>query len=315
MESFEGRLAVVTGGGTGIGRELVRQLAGAGADVAMCDVNSENMAGTARLVGEDGSTTKVSRHVCDVSDPTQVAAFRVAVEQEHDTECVHLLFNNAGIAGGGSFVADDPAAWERTFDICWGGVYVCARAFVPMLVRAPEAAIVNTSSINGVWASVGADRPHTSYCAAKFAVRGFTEALIADFRVNAPHVSAHVVMPGHIGTSIAINTVAAHGGVDVVSFRKLMGARGFPVDQMSDDDIVTAVADRGAGYRDNAPTTAAQAATIILEGVKAGEWRILVGEDAVAIDEMVRADPTGVYEPEFIDRLVESGHFIGLVRG
>ena len=312
MDSFKGRLAVVTGGGAGMGRELVRQLAAAGCDVATCDVNEDNVAETARLVIEDGSEVKISTHMCDVSAESEVMAFRDGVESEHQTDTISLLFNNAGIGGGGSFVADDRDAWERTFDICWGGVYLCARAFVPMLVRSDEGAVVNTSSINGFWATVGPEVPHTSYAASKFAVKGFTEALIADFRVNAPHLSAHVVMPGHIGTSIALNSVAMHGGTDVLAVRKQLAERGVPADQLSDAEIEQRVADRGAAFRDRAPTTAAQAATIILDAVRAGQWRILVGEDALVIDDLVREDPWSAYEPEFIQRIRDRGHLGGL---
>lgn len=312
IDTFSGKLAVVTGGGTGMGRELVRQLAAAGADVAMCDVNADNMAEAAGIVAGDGSTGKLTSHVCDVSDESQVQAFRAAVEAEHDTDHIDVLFNNAGIGGGGSFVADERADWERTYDICWNGVYYCARAFVELLTRSQGGALVNTSSINGFWASVGADVPHTAYSAAKFAVKGFTEALIADFRVNAPHLSAHVVMPGHIGTSIAINSAAMHGGIDIVVLRKRLAARGLPVDQLTDEQLETMAVERGEAFRDQAPTTAAQAATIILDGVLGGQWRILVGEDAHAIDDMVRADPWAAYEPEFIDRITEAGHLHGL---
>ncbi len=308
LSGFDG-CAVVTGGGTGMGRELVRLLAAAGHDVAMCDVNADHMDGTIAAVSADGSDVRLSAHVADVSDPDQVAAFGAAVATAHDTETVALLFNNAGIGGGGSFVADDPSAWQRTFDVCWGGVYHCSRAFMPMLVRSSRGAVVNTSSVNGFWASVGPQSPHTSYSAAKFAVKGFTEALIADFRVHAPHLSAHGGMPGHIGTSIALNSVAQHGGIDVAQVRKQMAARGLPVDDLDDDQIEAAVVARGEAFRDRAPTTAAQAAQIILDGVQAGEWRILVGDDAVALDERVRADPWSAYEPAFMQRLLDDGIF------
>ncbi|MGI9594857.1 MAG: SDR family NAD(P)-dependent oxidoreductase [Acidimicrobiales bacterium] len=312
METFEGKLAVVTGGGTGMGRELVRQLAAAASDVAMCDINADNMSETASIVAADGSAIQLTSHSCDVSDEAQVLAFRDAVRTSHDTDHVDLLFNNAGIGGGGSFVADDRANWERTYDICWNGVYYCARAFMDLLVRSESGALVNTSSINGFWASVGPDVPHTSYSAAKFAVKGFTEALIADFRVNAPHLSAHVVMPGHIGTSIAINSTAMHGGIDVVDVRKRLAARGIPVDQMTDDELEAAVVERAEAFRDEAPTTAARAATVILDGVLNGQWRILIGDDAQAIDELVRSDPWAAYEPDFIDRITAAGHLGGL---
>ncbi len=314
MDTFRDQLAIVTGGGTGMGRELVRQLAAAGANVAMCDINAENMAGTAELVASDGSGgVKLSSHLCDVSDEAQVQAFRDAVASEHETEHIDVLFNNAGIGGGGSFIADERDSWEKTYNICWNGVYYCARAFMEMLLHSEGGAIVNTSSINGFWASVGPESPHTAYSAAKFAVKGFTEALIADFRVNAPHLSAHVVMPGHIGTSIAINSSEAHGGIDVVTLRKRLAARGLPVDQLTDEQLETMVAERAESFRDNAPTSAAQAATIILDGVLSGQWRILVGQDAEHIDELVRSDPWAAYEPEFIDRITNAGHLGGLV--
>src|SRR5262249_57919553 len=99
-----------------------------------------------------------------------------------------LLFNNAGIGGGGGFVKDDRAEWERTFDICWFGVYYCARAFLPLLTASDDAYIVNTSSVNGFWACLGPDVAHTAYSSAKFAVKGFSEALLVDLRLNAPHV-------------------------------------------------------------------------------------------------------------------------------
>ena len=133
--------------------------------------------------------------------------FRDEVAAQHATDRIHLLFNNAGISGGGSLIVNDRDEWERTFNICWGGVYFTTRAFLPLLRAADEAHLVNTSSINGFWASVGPDVPHTAYSAAKFAVKGFTEALIADFRMNAPHIKVSVVMPGHIGTGIRMNSL------------------------------------------------------------------------------------------------------------
>lgn len=314
MQTYSAKLAVVTGGGTGMGRELVTQLAAAGAHVAMCDISEENMAETAALVANASPAARISSHVCDVADETQVLAFRDGVQSSHQADHIDVLFNNAGIGGGGSFVADERDAWERTYNICWNGVYYCARAFMELLVRSEDGALVNTSSINGFWASVGADRPHTAYSAAKFAVKGFTEALIADFRVNAPHLSAHVVMPGHIGTSIAINSTAAHGGVNVVDVRKRLAMQGIPADHMSDDDLEALVAGLGEAFRDDAPTSSAQAATIILDAVLAGQWRILVGEDAGVIDELVRQDPWSAYDPEFVDRITGTGHLLGLVR-
>ena len=99
---------------------------------------------------------------------------RRGASPEHDTDHVNLVFNNAGIGGGGSFVTGDRAEWDRTFGVDWGGVYNCCRAFVPLLVASDDGYLVNTSSVNGFWASLGPGIPHTAYSAAKFAVKGFS---------------------------------------------------------------------------------------------------------------------------------------------
>jgi NAD(P)-dependent dehydrogenase (short-subunit alcohol dehydrogenase family) len=301
VESFEGRLAVVTGGGTGMGRELVVQLAAAGASVATCDVQPEPMAHTAELARAAGPGT-ITTHLCDVSDEEQVLRFRDEVRDQHGTDHVHLLFNNAGIAGGGSFVNAPRAEWDKTFAVCWGGVYNCTRAFLPLLIAAPEGHLVNTSSVNGFWASMGPSIAHTAYSTAKFAVKGFSESLITDLRLNAPHVKVSVVMPGHIGTDIVANTRLLHGAGDDDASQELgqirteMARRGLVTDGMDDDEVRKLMEAFAQMFRDGAPMTAAEAATVILDGVRAERWRILVGDDAVALDEAVRADPEEAYE-------------------
>ena len=165
--------------------------------------------------------------------------------------------------------------------------------------------IVNTSSVNGFWASLGPGNPHTAYSAAKFAVKGFSEALIEDLRLNAPHVKVAVVMPGHIGTDIVTNSRMIHRGGDaalsdddVAAARVTMKNRGMDPSGFTDDQVREMVEGMGAMFRDSAPTSAAQAATIILDGVRAGEWRILVGDDAKRLDEAVRRDPLAAYGPQ-----------------
>jgi NAD(P)-dependent dehydrogenase (short-subunit alcohol dehydrogenase family) len=273
MESFEGRIAVVTGGGSGMGRELVVQLAREGCSVATCDVNPESVAETARIAEKEAPAgTRVTTHRCDVSDETQVLAFRDEVVAQHETDHVNLVFNNAGIGGGGSFLLSDREEWDRTFAVCWSGVYFCSRAFVPLLVASDAGYLVNTSSVNGFWAMLTPGVPHTAYSSAKFAVKGFSEALLEDFRLNAPHVKLAVVMPGHIGTDIVMNSFAVHGSPGAELMQPL-----------------------GDAFRDTAPLTGAEAATIILDGVRAGEWRILVGDDAEALDAAVREAPEAAY--------------------
>ena len=315
MKDFSGKIAVVTGGGSGMGRELVRQLAAEGCNVSMCDVSARNMEETKAQCEAGGLAqgSRITSFVADVSDEQQVLKFRDDVAARQETDRVHLLFNNAGVGGGGSMIANERAEWEKTFNICWGGVYYNTRAFLPMMMKADAAHIINTSSVNGFWASVGPRMPHTSYSAAKFAVKGFTEALIADLRINAPHIRCSVVMPGHIGTGIALNSRKIHGGnesdemnaTEVAQARARVASTGRDVSAMTDDDIRNIMAERARRFVEDAPTTAAQAATIILDGVKAEKWRILVGDDAHKIDARVRATPEQAYDVEFFESFAQ----------
>src|SRR5215472_8593845 len=311
MKSFEGKIAVVTGGGSGMGRELALQLVAMGCDVAMCDVSSEGMAETKRLcLSQARQGTRVATSPADVSIEEQVLAFADAVRRDLDTEHIHFLFNNAGIGGGGGFVDGDRGEWEKTFGVCWYGVYYCTRAFLPLLKNSDEGHIVNTSSVNGFWATLGTDRPHTAYCAAKFAVKGFTEALITDLALNAPHIKCSVVMPGHIGTDIPTNSrkllKGSETAIDVPAARKRLAALGAAA-AISDDQVRARIIELERRFRENAPTSAAEAARIILDGVKAERWRILVGKDAEFLDERVRATPEAAYSPEFREAFRQGG--------
>ena len=321
MENFAGKIAVITGGGTGMGRELARQLSAEGCHVALCDVSAENMDETVALCAADApSGTRVTTFVADVSQEAQLVAFAEAVKTDHDTDHINLLFNNAGIGGGGSFVTDDRDEWETTFNVCWGGVYLGTRTFMPMLVASAEGHIVNTSSVNGFWASLGPNIAHTAYSAAKFAVKGFTEALITDLRLNAPHIKCSVVMPGHIGTSIIANSRKLQSGnqTDEITAHEVGLARariasmGIDATGLSDDDVRRTIAERARRFLEEAPTTAAEAATIILDGVRNERWRILVGRDAERIDSLVRETPDQAYETEFFEAFAkETGWVVG----
>src|SRR6476469_5574896 len=212
MESFAGKLAVVTGGGSGMGRELVRQLAAQDCSVAACDWHPDAVAETAALARADaGSGVLITSHACDVSDEAQVLRFRDELLGQHARDHVDLVFANAGIGGAGSFVNDSREEWERTFAVDWWGVYYCARAFLPLLIASGDGVLVNTSSVNGLWAALGPGVPQTAYSAAKVAVRGVTEALLEDLRSNAPQVRVALVLPGHVGTDIVTNSLMARG--------------------------------------------------------------------------------------------------------
>ena len=309
MDSFSGKLAVVTGGGSGMGRELVRQLAAQGCSVAACDLNADTVAETAALARASAPPgVVVTSHACDVSDEAQVLRFRDEVLAGQHREHVDLVFSNAGVGGGGSFVNDPREDWEHTFAVDWWGVYYCARAFLPLLIASGDGVLVSTSSVNGLWAALGPGLPNTAYCAAKFAVRGFTEALIEDLRTNAPQVRVAVVMPGHVGTDILGNTLRAHGRdpeqMTEAQLKEMipgdaragLAAAGLLPEDASAEDLRHMLIRISNDFRDKAPVTAAQAATIILDGVRAGTWRILVGQDATMIDERIRANPEAAYD-------------------
>ena len=232
VDSFAGKLAVVTGGGAGMGRELVRQLAAQGCSVAACDLNADAVAVTAATAWAAAPPgVQVTGHACDVSDEAQVLRFRDELLAEHASGHVDLVFSNAGIGGGGSFVNGSRQEWERTFAVDWQGVYYCARVFLPLLIASGDGILVNTSSLNGLWATLGPGMPNTAYSTAKFAVRGFTEALIEDLRTNAPQVRVAVVLPGSVGTDILDNTRRAHGlpGPEDLSDEQTEEARDFLV--------------------------------------------------------------------------------------
>ncbi|HEY1622624.1 MAG TPA: SDR family oxidoreductase [Streptosporangiaceae bacterium] len=260
MNTYAGKLAVVTGGGSGMGRELVRQLAARGCSVATCDWRDL----------PEWHEAPITNHRCDVSDEAQVRRFRDEVLAAHASDHVDFFFNNAGIGGGGSFVTGSREEWERTFAVDWWGVYHCTRAFLPPLIASGDGVLVNTSSVNGFWASLGPGHPNTAYSTAKFAVKGFTEALVEDLRVHAPQLRVVLVLPGHVGTDIVGNSLRFHG--------------------------LGELAEINDAFRESAPVSAAQAATIILDGIAAGAWRILVGEDAALIDAHVRAKPDAAYD-------------------
>ncbi|MCC7364086.1 MAG: SDR family NAD(P)-dependent oxidoreductase [Dehalococcoidia bacterium] len=309
MDNFSGKIAVITGGGTGMGRELARQLVAQGASVAMCDLLADNVAETKRICEADGLRpgARVTTHIADVADEQAMLRFAAEVARDHATDHIHLLFNNAGIGGGASFINAPRAEWDRVFNICWNGVYLSCRAFMPMLLKADEGAVVNTSSANGFWAALGPNIPHTAYSAAKFAVKGFTEALINDFRNNAPHLKAHIVMPGGVGTPIGLNSrrILVGDNVPLTEFekgemRKRFATLGIPgAMEMDEPALLEAQQEMIKRFETMAPTTAAGAATIILDGVKAGRWRILVGEDVTRLDKRVRQNPEVAYEVDF----------------
>ncbi len=262
---FENRIAVLTGGASGIGRELLFQLVRKGTHVAACDIDREGLEAAVRRARAINPGVRVTAHQYDVSDEKSIVHLVKEVAHEHGSDAIHLLFNNAGVVGGGSFVVGQRDEWERTFAVSWFGTYYCTRAFLPMLIAADQGVIINTSSVNGMWASLGAGSPHMAYSSAKFAVRGFTEALLVDLRAHAPHVSAVLVMPGHVRTGMP---------APPRSWRRALNSL----------------------FADYQPVSSKQAAEAILDAVRKGHWRVIIGQDAEAVDVRVRAAPGTAYD-------------------
>jgi NAD(P)-dependent dehydrogenase (short-subunit alcohol dehydrogenase family) len=322
VDSFAGKLAVVTGAGSGIGRELVRQLAGQGCSVAACDVNPDSVAviaATAWAAAPPG--VKVTGHACDVSDEAQLLRFRDELLDQHGTGHVDLVFSNAGIFGGGSFVKDSRKEWERTFAVDFWGVYYCARTFLPLLIASGDGVLVNMASVSGFWPTAGAGAPISAYSTANFAIKGFSESLIEDLRSNAPQVRVVVLMPGVVNTDIYLNSRRALGepAWDELSDAELLELlpentratlieMGLLAEDFSADDLREMIP-RLKNQIQDAGFTPVKAATIILDGVLSGAWRILVGEEAVMLDGHVRANPQAPFSyedyPEMYGPLIE----------
>lgn len=262
---FEGSTAVITGAASGIGLQLLLQLVQRGTHVAACDIDAERLQAAVRRARRLKPGLRVSAHVHDVADAQAVARFAQELAEQHGGGAVQLLFNNAGVLGGSSFVTGAREDWERCFNVCWQGTYLCTRAFMPMLLAAERAVIVNTASVNGLWASLGPGTPHSAYATAKFAIRGFTESLQVDLRAHAPHVAAMLVLPGHVKSGMPSPPR---------SWRRSFGGL-------------------FAGYQ---PVSSRLAAQRILEALSAGEWRLLIGEDAEAVDARVRESPWAAYD-------------------
>src|SRR6266702_2797888 len=168
MTAISGSAAAVTGAANGIGRALALELAARGCDLALAD---RDESGLQTLAAEIGAKQKISVHRVDVGEPAQIAAFAQDAIAAHPT--LNIVVNNAGVALLGQFSEIDQAQMDWLMNINFWGVVHATRAFLPQLGRQREAHIVNLSSLFGLLAPPG----QTAYCAAKFAVRGFSESL------------------------------------------------------------------------------------------------------------------------------------------
>jgi len=254
---FKGRTAVITGAGSGIGAALAAGLAARGANLALADINQARLETVAAEL--KSNEIKVTTHTVDVADKSQIEAFAQAVEREHGA--VHGLFNNAGVALGGTFdrVTDDDFEW--LMNINFYGVVRMTRAFMPLMQQADTAQLVNVSSIFGIVAPAG----QTAYSSAKFAVRGFSNALMHE--LEGTSIGVTTIHPGGVNTQIA---------EDAKKPADMTEAELKAVKKMAKEGLVM---------------PPPEAAEIILRGVERRLPRVLVGKDAHTLAIMERIFP------------------------
>jgi hypothetical protein len=254
MEGFAGKVAVVTGAGSGIGQALALELGRSGASLAISDVDLDGLAKTEEQLKAIGAAVRSDR-----LDVTEREAFLIYADhiKEHYGK-VNQIYNNAGIAFTGDVEVTQFKEIERVMDVDFWGVVNGTKAFLPHLIASGDGHVVNVSSLFGLMAMPG----QAAYNAAKFAVRGFTEALNQEMALNRHPVKVTSVHPGGIKTSIARNALAADG--------------------------VSAEAQSSFFDKRLASTSPRRAAEIILDGVRKNKPRVLVGQDAVVLDALVR---------------------------
>jgi short-subunit dehydrogenase len=267
MTTISGSAAVITGAASGIGRGLALELAARGCDLALADLDEAGLGSVAEEV-QRTHRRKVSTHRVDVSDPRQIEEFARAAIARHPS--LNIVINNAGVALMGQFHEIDQVQLECLMNINFWGVVHGTRAFLPHLQTRPEAHIVNISSIFGIVAPAG----QTAYSAAKFAVRGFSESLRHELRMNKSPVHLSVVHPGGVATNI-VNS--SRVGVRMVDNQRRADA----VDR----------------FNQVPKKTPQEAAQIIIRGIETNAPRILIGRDAKMLDLLQRFRPGTYWTP------------------
>jgi NADP-dependent 3-hydroxy acid dehydrogenase YdfG len=264
MEGFGGKVCVITGAGSGIGQALAIELARSGASLAISDIDTEGLARTEEQVKAIGAPVKADRLNVAEREAFELYADEVV---KHFGK-VNQIFNNAGIAFTGDLEVSQFKDIERVMDVDFWGVVNGTKVFLPHLIASGDGHVVNVSSIFGLFAVPS----QSAYNAAKFAVRGFTEALRQEMKLAGHPVKVTTVHPGGIKTNIVRNSTAA-ADIDSAGLNTLF--------------------DRAA------LTTPERAAQIILEAVRKGHARVLVGPDAKVVDVIVRITGSGAYQGLF----------------
>ncbi|ATA28018.1 short-chain dehydrogenase/reductase family oxidoreductase [Mycobacterium lepraemurium] len=255
MQGFAGKVAVITGAGSGIGQALAVELGRAGAKLAISDVDTAGLAQTAEQLTAIGAPVKADR--LDVTEREAFLAYADAVNEHYSR--VNQIYNNAGITFIGDVEDSRFKDIERVVDVDFWGVVNGTKAFLPHLIASGDGHVINISSALGLFSAPG----QAAYVSAKFAVRGFTEALRQEMAAAGHPVAVTTVHPGGIKTAIARNATGVEG-LDQAELANLFDKR-------------------------LAKTTPQRAAQIILDAVRKKKARVLVGPDAKAMDLLVRA--------------------------
>lgn len=261
MHGFAGKVAVVTGAGSGIGQALAIELGRSGASVAISDVDAEGLRVTEDRLTAIGAAVKSDR--LDVTERERFEIYADEVRKHFGK--VNQIYNNAGIAYTGDVEITPFKDIERIMDVDYWGVVNGTKAFLPHLIASGDGHVVNISSVFGLFAVPG----QAAYNSAKFAVRGFTEALRQEMILAGHPVKVTTVHPGGIQTAIARNATAAEG-LDQADLAQWFDSK-------------------------MARTSPERAAKIILDGVARNKARVLVGTDAKILDAVVRVTGPGYH--------------------
>jgi NAD(P)-dependent dehydrogenase (short-subunit alcohol dehydrogenase family) len=267
MSSVQGKVAVVTGAGSGIGRALALELGRRGARLSLSDVNEQGLAQTALLVSAEVAGAQVHTHQLDVSDVEAFGDYADAVAAHYGV--VHQLYNNAGIGGGRTILESDFRIFERVLAVNLWGVIYGTKWFLPHLIESGDGHVINVSSLNGYMAQ----KELAAYCTSKFGVRGFTETLAIEMRAAKLPVVVTVVHPGGVHTNIATASLqaAAQFGIEVTERDRRRV-------EIYNEKLLR--------------MDPARAANIIIDGVEAKKPRVRVGHDAKLVDLIVRLFPS-----------------------